>query len=55
MAYFIAQEELCMSSDDSSDESPMVYKPIEEIMENIKDTVEVIDVIKPVYNFKAGE
>lgn len=37
------------------DESPMVYKPIEEIMENIKDTVEIIDVIKPVYNFKAGE
>lgn len=36
------------------DESPMAYKPIEEIMENIKDTVEIIDVIKPVYNFKAG-
>lgn len=37
------------------DESPMVYKPIEEIMENIKDTVDIIDIIKPVYNFKAGE
>lgn len=37
------------------DESPMAYKPIEEIIENIKDTVEIIDVIKPVYNFKAGE
>lgn len=37
------------------DESPMVYKPIEEIMENIKDTVEIVDIIKPVYNFKAGE
>lgn len=37
------------------DESPFVYKPIEEIMANIKDTVEVIDVIKPVYNFKASE
>lgn len=36
------------------DESPMAYKPIEEIMENIKDTVEIVDVIKPVYNFKAG-
>ena len=35
------------------DESPMVYKPMEEIMENIKDTVEIIDVIKPIYNFKA--
>ena len=37
------------------DESPMVYKPIEEIMENIKDTVKIIDIIKPIYNFKAGE
>lgn len=37
------------------DESPMVYKPIEEIMENIKDTVEIVDIIKPIYNFKAGE
>ena len=35
------------------DESPMVYKPMEEIMENIKDTVDVVKVIKPVYNFKA--
>ncbi len=35
------------------DESPMVYKPMNEIIENIKDTVEVIDIIKPIYNFKA--
>ena len=37
------------------DESPMAYKPMEEILENIKDTVEVIKLIKPVYNFKASE
>jgi tRNA-splicing ligase RtcB len=37
------------------DESPFVYKPAEEIIENIKDTVEIIDVIKPIYNFKASE
>ena len=36
------------------DESPMVYKPIEEIKENIKDTVEIKKIIKPVYNFKAN-
>ena len=36
------------------DESPMVYKPIEEIMNNIKDTVDIVDVIKPVYNYKAN-
>lgn len=35
------------------DESPMAYKPIENILDNIKDTVEVIEVIRPIYNFKA--
>jgi RNA-splicing ligase RtcB len=37
------------------DEAPFAYKPMEEIIENIKDTVEIIDVIKPIYNFKGGE
>lgn len=37
------------------DESPMAYKRIEDIVENIDDTVEIISIIKPVYNFKAGE
>lgn len=37
------------------DESPMAYKPMEEIVENIKDTAEIVKVIKPIYNFKAGE
>lgn len=36
------------------DESPMAYKPMEEIMENVKDTVDIVDVIKPLYNFKAN-
>lgn len=36
------------------DEAPMVYKPIEHIMDDIKDTVEIIKVIKPIYNFKAS-
>ena len=35
------------------DEAPMVYKPMESIIEQIKDTVEVIDIIKPIYNYKA--
>ena len=35
------------------DEAPMVYKPMEEIVENIKECVEVVEVIKPIYNFKA--
>jgi RNA-splicing ligase RtcB len=37
------------------DEAPSAYKPIEEIMENIGDTVEIIKVIKPVYNYKSPD
>lgn len=37
------------------DESPMAYKTLDEIVENIKDTVDVLAIIKPVYNFKASE
>ena len=37
------------------DESPMAYKPMESIIENVKDTVDIIKIIKPVYNFKASE
>ncbi len=37
------------------DECPMAYKSIEDIVDNIGDTVEINEVIKPVYNFKAGE
>lgn len=37
------------------DEAPSAYKPIEEIMENIGDTVEIIKVIKPLYNYKSAE
>ena len=36
------------------DECPMAYKPIESIVNNINDTVEIIDIIKPIYNFKAS-
>ena len=41
-------------SQSTLDESPFAYKPIDEIMENIKDTVDITDIIKPVYNFKAS-
>lgn len=37
------------------DESPMAYKNMDEIVRCIEPTVEIIDVIKPLYNFKAGE
>ena len=37
------------------DESPMAYKPTEEIMRLIQPTVEIVKVIKPIYNFKDGK
>lgn len=37
------------------DESPMAYKSMEDIVNNIGDTVDIVKVIKPIYNFKAGE
>ncbi len=39
---------------DTLDECPMAYKGIDDIVNNIGDTVDVIQVIKPIYNFKAG-
>lgn len=35
------------------DEAPNAYKSMSEILEAITDTVEIIDIIKPIYNFKA--
>ncbi len=37
------------------DECPMAYKGMEDIVENIGDTAKIEKVIKPIYNFKAGE
>lgn len=39
----------------TKDESPMVYKPMNEIIGNIADTVDIINIIKPLFNFKAPE
>ncbi len=39
---------------DTLDECPMAYKPMDEIMRHLGDTAEVLEVIKPIYNFKAG-
>ena len=39
---------------DTLDECPMAYKSIDDIIEDIGDTVEIIKNIKPIYNFKAG-
>ena len=36
------------------DEAPHAYKSMEEIKNAIVDTVDIIDTIKPIYNFKAS-
>lgn len=36
------------------DESPQAYKPIEEIVNNIGDTVDIVEIVKPIYNFKSN-
>ena len=42
-------------SHDTLDESPMAYKPVESILSQIGPVVDVVEQIRPVYNFKAGE
>ena len=42
-------------NEDTIDEAPFVYKPMQEIIDNIGDTVDIIKIIKPIYNFKANE
>ena len=39
--------------EETIDEAPFVYKSMQEIIENIQDTVEIKKIIKPIYNFKA--
>ncbi|MFZ7946175.1 RtcB family protein [Neobacillus sp. 19] len=42
-------------SEETLDEAPMAYKPMNEILEKVEETVEIKSFIKPVYNFKASE
>lgn len=37
---------------DTLDEAPQAYKSVEDILDDIKETVDVIEVLKPVYNYK---
>ena len=37
------------------DECPMAYKDMQDILNNIGSTAEVVKIIRPIYNFKAGE
>ena len=41
-------------NENTLDESPQAYKSLEDIIDAINDAVDIIEVMKPVYNFKAG-
>ena len=41
--------------EETLDEAPDAYKPAEQIIDTIKDTVDIIDIWKPIYNFKARD
>lgn len=36
------------------DEAPMAYKSLSDIIDVIRDSVDIIDIMKPIYNFKAS-
>ncbi len=37
------------------DEAPMAYKSLDDIIDVIHESVNIIDIMKPIYNFKASE
>lgn len=42
------------ANESTLDESPQAYKPKDIILKNIEETVEVVEFVKPIYNFKAS-
>ncbi len=40
-------------NENTIDESPMAYKSLEDIIDNIRASVDVVELIRPIYNFKA--
>ncbi len=42
-------------NENTLDEAPMAYKSLEDIIDVIRESVDVVDVMKPIYNFKASE
>jgi RNA-splicing ligase RtcB len=37
------------------DEAPMAYKSLDDIIDVIRDSVDIIEIMKPIYNFKASD
>lgn len=55
--YIKAMEGIYTTSvnENTLDEAPMAYKGAEDIIEMIKESVDIIDILKPIYNFKSSE
>ena len=53
---FLAHDGSCILGNESTlDEAPMAYKSLEDIIDVVRESVDVIDVLRPIYNFKASE
>lgn len=37
------------------DEAPMAYREISEIIEATRDTMEIVEIVRPIFNFKGGQ
>ncbi|MDO5138169.1 MAG: sugar transferase, partial [Oscillospiraceae bacterium] len=62
LPYFVEQYKETMKgiyttsvNEQTLDEAPMAYKSLEDIIDVIQDSVNVIDIMKPIYNFKAAD
>ena len=42
-------------NENTLDEAPMAYKSLDDIIDVIRESVDVIDIMKPIYNFKASD
>lgn len=42
-------------NEETIDEAPMAYKSIDDIIDVIRESVDIVDIMKPVYNFKASD
>ncbi len=56
-AYKAAMEGIYTTSvsEQTIDEAPMAYKSIDDIIDAIRESVDIVDIMKPVYNFKAAD
>ena len=54
-AYRVAMEGIHTTSvsEQTIDEAPMAYKSLDDIIDVIRESVDIVDIMRPVYNFKA--